>query len=86
VAVRHGSQAPDNPAINANNPPGGVKRKRNWLSRKSLKGKANNVPESIAETLGRNNKPSLAAWHQVRKNRNICPEEFGGFTMLIILN
>jgi hypothetical protein len=36
--------------------PGGARQKSKLLSRKLLKGKANSVPESITETLGRNKK------------------------------
>ena len=50
----------DNLAISGNNPPGGVQRKRKMPSRKRLKGKANSVPESITETLGRIKAQSLA--------------------------
>jgi hypothetical protein len=64
VAVRRRKRVADNLAISGNNPPGGVQGKSNMPSRKRLKGKANSVPESITETLGRIKVKSLATWNR----------------------
>lgn len=64
VAVKRRKRVADNPATSGNNPPGGDNRKSKMISRKSLKGKANSVPESITETLGRIKVKSLATWNR----------------------
>jgi hypothetical protein len=61
----------DNPAINFDNQSETPKRKIKMPSRKFEKGKANSVPELIAETLGRNKEQSLVIWNLAGRVENI---------------